>query len=811
LNKPLFSDTPTKTNIASFVFSMFVFFLIAVSVVAFNQRQVLLEELKKDLNREIELLVKVSTEALVRGEYASVQSLFASWSEKRQDVRLVKFKMRSGFELFNVENNQVAGELIGFSNTIEYGGGRVAHLNIDLSSSTMDRQFYGLLSRIVLIAGAVFLIMSLVLWRVVKLTLVDPVSQSGEAYRRLIDKMPDGLAKIDDAGCIEYANLQFSEILQRPLEEIEGQLLESIVPLEKLVGGQSSTDSKRFELEVEGKKGSLFVIAVLIQFKDPASDQHLKFCFITNISDLKETENRLRQSEAQWRALTMYSRDRILTLDRNLKVLFSNSGEAKESETNENSIIGKPIYELAEADKREHYKQLLLSVIREKKNVKYETEMVSEKGEFKVWESLATPKIVDNEVEGIILDVRDITEYREIENDLLAAKNSAEKANQAKSEFLSRMSHELRTPMNAILGFGQILLTDVKDPLSVHQAESVQEMLSAGKHLLALINDILDLAKIESGKMEVTIDDVFFINVVHDCLTLMQPLADERSIRLIDQTESTEEVCVRADYTRLKQVVLNLLSNAIKYNKQHGELILAAHIVHHRLRVEVRDNGIGIDQSAIERLFQPFERLEKDEAIQGTGIGLVITRHLVEIMGGRIGVESKIGVGSVFWFELPLSESFTEEYLFPENDQSETVEFQDSSLVKSSYQVLYVEDNVANMRLVENIIAMREDVELVMCNSAEKALELLDHAFFDLLLLDINLPGMSGLELMGKLRSMDQFSNSIFIGVSANAMPADVSQGRDAGFHEYVTKPIDVKLFISMLDHYLPVSEQLLG
>ena len=251
----------------------------------------------------------------------------------------------------------------------------------------------------------------------------------------------------------------------------------------------------------------------------------------------------------------------------------------------------------------------------------------------------------------------DITETRAAERALRAAKEEAEAANRAKSEFLSRMSHELRTPMNAILGFGQLLEYNPAEPLSEVQKRHVEYILSGGRHLLGLIDEILDLAKIESGRFELSMEDVSLCAVIDECLSLTRPSADEVGVELVDRCARETAVCVRADYTRTKQVLLNLLSNAVKYNRRGGTVTLRNRLNgSRRLRVEVVDTGVGIPPEKRGELFLPFTRLSAEASgVEGTGIGLTITKQLVEQMGGRIGFESTVGAGSAFWFELPAS------------------------------------------------------------------------------------------------------------------------------------------------------------
>jgi signal transduction histidine kinase/AmiR/NasT family two-component response regulator len=403
------------------------------------------------------------------------------------------------------------------------------------------------------------------------------------------------------------------------------------------------------------------------------------------------------------------------------------------------------------------------------------------------------------EIIGYLLIGTNNSVRKQVELELNKAMAVAEKANLAKSDFLSSMSHELRTPLSAILGFAQLIESGSPAP-TINQKRSVDQILKAGWYLLELINQILDLALIESGKLSLSPEPMSLTEVVYECQAMIEPQAQKRGISMtFPQFEMP--YFVKADRTRMKQVLINLLSNAVKYNKVGGAVVVECKASGAgRVRISVRDTGEGLSPDELTQLFQPFNRLGKEAGIEeGTGIGLMVSKRLVELMSGEIGVQSTVGVGSVFWFELNLTA------------EPQAVAAAEPTAVRQAQvpagaqlrTLLYVEDNPANLMLVEDLLARRSDISLLSAADGNSGIEIAHASQPDVILMDINLPGISGIQALKILRADPATAHIPVVALSANAIPRDIERGLEAGFFRYLTKPIKVNEFMDTLDEAL--------
>ncbi len=525
----------------------------------------------------------------------------------------------------------------------------------------------------------------------------------------------------------------------------------------------------------------------------------------------RETRQRIKYQQAQYaRALIEASPDPLVTI----------SPEGKITDVNEASILATGVsrVQLIGTDfcdyftEPEEARAIYQKVFSDGTVRNYPLALRHTTGRLMdVLYNAALYKDEQGKVHGVFAAARDDTERKRLdlalqENyaALKIAKSVADKANLAKSEFLSCMSRELRSPLNAILGFAQLMESDSPPPTPL-QKENLEQILQSGWHLLKLMNDTIDLAKFESGLVPMLREPVSLSKILHECKDMIEPIAQQRGIRM-DFSELDMPCLVMADPSRIKQVLSNLLTNAVIYNREHGTIEVKCTASQlGRIRVSIADTGAGLTLEQMAQLFQPFNRLgQQIGGEEGTGIGLVVSKRLLELMDGIIGVESTVGVGSVFWFELYMAgeaPSVTEE--------SSIVTAAEPHLPRGNrpYTLLYVEDNPANLKLVERIIARQPNMRLLTAVNGLSGIEIAHEIQPDLILMDINMPGISGIEAMKILRSDPVTRHIPIIAVSANAKPLDIERGQEAGFFSYLTKPIKVDEFMEAMNRALKFAE----
>ncbi|MCU1231446.1 MAG: sensor hybrid histidine kinase, partial [Acidobacteria bacterium] len=564
-----------------------------------------------------------------------------------------------------------------------------------------------------------------------------------------------------------------------------------------------------YELTYIRKDGSRFPAIVSVTALRDDRGAIIGYLLIgTDNSARKHVEEKLRWTEESFRLMVESVSDyAIVMLDPDGHVVSWNTGAERIKGFNADEIVGHhfaTFYPPAAVAENKPQRDLELAAA----SGRHEDEgwRVRKDGSM-FWANVVFTAIRDQagSLRGFAKLTRDLTERNKVEAALTNAKAAAEKANLAKSDFLSSMSHELRSPLNAILGFAQLMESDSPAPTQ-SQNESIGQILHAGWYLLDLINEILDLATIESGKLSMSLEPVSLNEVLHECQLMVEPIAQKRGIAMTFPGNDAAW-SVRADRTRIKQVLINLLSNAIKYNTPEGSVVVdcSSTITPGNIRITVTDTGAGLPPEKIAQLFQPFNRLgQEGNGEEGTGIGLVVSKRLVELMEGIIGVESSVGTGSVFWIELPSTAPLS--LVIP----AEHAVFVETAVPESARvrTLLYVEDNPANLKLVEKLIARRPDIRLLSAIDGNRGVELARSCLPDVILMDINLPGISGIEALRILRETAVTASIPVVALSANAIPRDIQKGLEAGFFRYLTKPIKVGEFMDALNVALEFAKE---
>ncbi len=633
-------------------------------------------------------------------------------------------------------------------------------------------------------------------------------------FRELVDAAPDGVVVCDQRGAIVLVNAEAERMFGYSADELRGHTIDMLVP-ERARGAHAKhlagyTGAPRLRpmgigMELTGRRKDGSEIPVEISLAPIRTSKGLLVTAgIRDVTERRKLERENRKANAYLVSAVDSVREAFALFDEQDRVIMVNSAARQLlGGAIEGSIIGIPFPELLEKalragvfdfsnETREKLQERWLAYHRAPAGV---LEVRTGTGRYL---RVAHTKTAEH---GTVSTIADVTDDVLHADELRSAREAAEAASAAKSEFLSSMSHELRTPLNAILGFAQLLERDRRQPLSERQIERLQHVLRGGEHLLKLIDDVLDLSRIEAGRITMSPEPVNAREVLGEVVSTLEPMAARAGITITAPPVDGDLPRLLADRTRVAQILMNFGSNAIKYGKQGGHVRFAISQPDPScLRITVTDNGMGIPANKQDKLFEPFQRAGQETGpIEGTGIGLTITKRLAEMMKGRVGFASEVGRGSEFWVEIPVHRRISAEPV------ATAARASGSPLASGTarYKVIYVEDNPSNIAFMEDLIEELPSVELVTAPTAEIGLELIHAHRPDVVIMDINLPGMSGFDAMQRLRASEETRDIPVIGLSAAALLKDTKRAKEAGFARYLTKPIKVDELTRTLEELL--------
>jgi PAS domain S-box-containing protein len=631
-------------------------------------------------------------------------------------------------------------------------------------------------------------------------------------FRELIDAAPDGVIVCDQAGLIVLVNAETERMFGYSRDELIGQRIDALVPdrirtqHSQHVTGYTGAPRLRpmgIGMELTGRRKDGTEIPVEISLSPIRTSRGLLVTAgIRDVTERRKLERDNRRANAYLVSAVDSVQDAFALFDEHDRVIMVNSAARQLFSAAGGGIVGLPFAELLDQSLRAG----VFDFSNESRDALYQRwmayhdeptgslEVRTGTGRFlRVTESRTAEH-------GTVSTIADVTDDVQRADELRHSRETAEAASAAKSEFLSSMSHELRTPLNAILGFAQLLERDRKQPLSERQIERLRHVLRGGEHLLRLIDDVLDLSRIEAGRVMVSPEPVNVREVVEETITTLEPMASRAGIA-IRRGALPEVPRVVADRTRLAQILMNFGSNAIKYGKQGGHVQFTLDEPDPMtVRITVIDDGIGIPADKRDKVFEPFQRAGQETGpIEGTGIGLTITKRLAEMMTGRVGFTSEVDLGSAFWVEMPVHRRPTAETAQPRPAAG------GSRLASSTvrHKVVYIEDNPSNIAFMRDLVEDLPSVELLTAPTAEIGLELIRSHSPQVVIMDINLPGMSGFDAVQRLREWPETRSIPVIGLSAAALLKDTTRAKDAGFYRYLTKPVKVAELTRTLEELL--------
>ena len=639
-----------------------------------------------------------------------------------------------------------------------------------------------------------------------------PDTNAGFDFRELVDAAPDGIVVCDSTGTILLVNVQAERMFDFPRSELIGRKLETLIP-ERYRGrhphhvqGSGASPTSRpmgSGLSLAGRRrdGTEFPVEISLSPIQSSSGMVVSAA-IRDVTDRKAIEAEARRSNAYLISAVDSIQDAFVLYDEEDRVVLVNSRFRQLAGTaTKGAIVGKRFDDLLDDMLAGGFLDTSAQSTGELRQQWRDYHHAPE-GALELKTSAGSVlRVVERSTaeRGTVSLFMDITEDRQRADELHRARQLAEAASAAKSEFLASMSHELRTPLNAVLGFAQLLQRDRKEPLSPRQLERVDHVLRGGEHLLRLIDEVLDLARIEAGGVAVSLEPVEVGSVLQEVMSTLEPMAHRAGVELALLPGAAGNTRVVADRTRLSQILMNFGSNAIKYNRNGGHVRFRASREEDRLRIAVTDDGIGIPEDKRAKIFEPFHRAGQESGpIQGTGIGLAISKRLAELMKGTVGFTTETGKGSEFWIEVPVDHGVSV-------DESVEVNARPNQVLGEGprHKIVYVEDNPSNIAFMRELIDDLPNLELVTAPTAEIGLDLIRAHKPRVVIMDINLPGMSGFDAMTQLAAWPDTKDIPVIALSAAALAKDTSRALAAGFYRYLTKPVQVDLLTTTLEEIL--------